>query len=219
MERSPYEMEHIASIVLLALAVSLDSCGVGMTYGMRKVSIPIRSIIIIAGCSALSLAFGMLMGSLSEHLMAHSWTGKLGGFILLVLGIWTLSSYFKRNEDNCPYVDERTLFQLEIKSIGLVIHILKKPLSADFDRSGTITGLEAFFLGLALSLDGFGAGIGAGILHYPLFIQVTLCFGMSALLMIVGIKAGKYLQDSIMAKVFSFIPGLVLIFLGLTKII
>ena len=52
-------MEHIASILLLALAVSLDSCGVGMTYGMRKVSIPVRSILIIAGCSALSLAFGM----------------------------------------------------------------------------------------------------------------------------------------------------------------
>ena len=212
-------MEHIASILLLALAVSLDSCGVGMTYGIRKLRIPVRSILIIAGCSALSLAFGMLMGSLSEHLMAHDWTGKLGGFILLALGVWTLSSYFKRDEEQCPIMDERTLFQMEIKSIGLVIHILKKPLSADFDQSGTITGLEAFFLGLALSLDGFGAGIGAGILHYPLLIQVVLCFGMSALLMLLGIKAGKYLQDSIMAKVFSVIPGLVLIFLGITKII
>ena len=212
-------MEHIASILLLALAISLDSCGVGMTYGIRKVQIPVRSILIIAGCSALSLAFGMLMGSLSEHLMAHDWTGKLGGFILLALGVWTLSSYFKREEEHCPIMDERTLFQMEIKSIGLVIHILKKPLSADFDQSGTITGLEAFFLGLALSLDGFGAGIGAGILHYPLFIQVVLCFGMSALLMSFGIKAGKYLKDSVLAKVFSVIPGLVLIFLGITKII
>ena len=212
-------MEHIASILLLALAVSLDSCGVGMTYGMRKVFIPIRSILIIAGCSALSLACGMLMGSLSEQLMAHSLTAKLGGFILLALGIWTLSSYFKRDEEHCPIMDEKTLFQMEIKSIGLVIHILKKPLSADFDKSGTITGLEAFFLGLALSLDGFGAGIGAGILHYPLLIQVVLCLCMSVLLMLLGIKAGKYLQDSIMAKVFSVIPGLVLIILGLTKII
>ena len=30
-------MEHLASILLLALAVSLDSCGVGMTYGIRNV--------------------------------------------------------------------------------------------------------------------------------------------------------------------------------------
>ena len=212
-------MEHIVSILLLALAISLDSFGVGMTYGIRTVRIPVRSILIIAGCSAISLAFGMLLGSLSEHLMAHDWAGRLGGFILLALGVWTLSSYFKRDEEHCPIMDERTLFQMEIKSIGLVIHILKKPLSADFDQSGTITGLEAFFLGLALSLDGFGAGIGAGILHYPLLIQVVLCFGMSVLLMSSGIKTGKYLQDSVMAKIFSVVPGLVLIFLGLTKMI
>ncbi len=211
-------MEHLASILLLAVAVSLDSCGVGMTYGIRKVSIPLKSIMIIAACSALSFAIGMFTGSVSEHFMAESWAGVLGGLILISLGIWTASSNFKQNDDVYMKVDERTLFQLEIKSIGLVIHILKKPLSADFDRSGTITGLEACFLGFALSLDGFGAGIGAGILNYPLTGVVLLSFIMSAAFMKAGLSAGKYLNDSFAAKVLSFVPGIVLIALGISKL-
>ncbi|WP_455661574.1 sporulation membrane protein YtaF [Pradoshia sp.] len=211
-------MEHLASILLLAVAVSLDSCGVGMTYGIRKVSIPLKSIMIIAACSALSFAIGMFTGSVSEHFMAESWAGVLGGLILISLGVWTASSNFKQNDDVYMKVDERTLFQLEIKSIGLVIHILKKPLSADFDRSGTITGLEACFLGFALSLDGFGAGIGAGILNYPLTGVVLLSFIMSAAFMKAGLSAGKYLNDSIAAKVLSFVPGIVLIALGISKL-
>ncbi len=59
-------MEHLASILLLAMAVSLDSCGVGMTYGMRNVAIPLRSIMIIAACSALSFAIGMFTGSVRQ---------------------------------------------------------------------------------------------------------------------------------------------------------
>lgn len=211
-------MEHLASILLLAMAVSLDSCGVGMTYGMRKVAIPLRSIMIIAACSALSFAIGMFTGSVSEHFMAESWAGMIGGLILISLGIWTAASNLKQNDDVYLNVDERTLFQLEIKSIGLVIHILKKPLSADFDRSGTITGLEACFLGFALSLDGFGAGIGAGILDYPLVTVVLLNFIMSAIFMKAGLQAGKYLNDSFAAKILSFVPGIVLIALGISKL-
>lgn len=210
-------MMHMASLFLLAMAISLDSYGVGMTYGMRKVSIPNRSIIIISICSALSLSFGILVGNISEQYIDPLWTGMLGGLILLILGLWTFSSYF-RNEEQPKSTDVKTLFKFEIKSIGLVIHILKKPLSADFDNSGTITGLEALFLGIALSLDGFGAGVGAGILHYPASILVGSSFVMSALFMFMGLRTGEYLTNSYAAKILSYIPGVVLIVLGLLKI-
>ncbi|MDI5788515.1 hypothetical protein PO124_09275 [Bacillus licheniformis] len=56
-----------------------------------------------------------------------------------------------------------------MKSLGIVIHILRKPTSADIDKSGIITGIEAFLLGFALSIDAFGAGIGAAALGFPLY--------------------------------------------------
>ena len=52
------------SLVLLALAVSLDSFSVGFTYGLRKMRIPFKSILIIACCSAVTLMIAMLIGHL-----------------------------------------------------------------------------------------------------------------------------------------------------------
>ena len=49
------------------------------------------------------------------------------------------------------------IFNFEIKSLGVVINILQKPTEVDFDNSGTINGVEALVLGIALSLDAFGA--------------------------------------------------------------
>ena len=45
-----------------------------------------------------------------------------------------------------------------------MIQILRKPTVADFDKSGTISAGEALLLGIALSVDSFGAGIGASLL-------------------------------------------------------
>ena len=39
-------------------------------------------------------------------------------------------------------------------------------MSADIDKSGVINGIEAVLLGFALSIDAFGAGIGAAILGF-----------------------------------------------------
>ena len=47
------------SLILLAFTLSLDSCSVGLTYGLRSVRIPLRSIIIIGMCSAAVMLVSM----------------------------------------------------------------------------------------------------------------------------------------------------------------
>lgn len=214
-------MTKTSALIFLAIAVSLDNCSVGMTYGMKKIRIPFRSIVIIAFCSVLSLSVGMLFGYVGGQVLNDSWTGKLGGAILITLGISMTYQFFKQEKEDEASLSEKdntVLFQWEIKSLGIVIHILKRPLSADFDQSGTITGLEAFFLGLALSLDAFGAGIGAAMLHYPVLLLGFSIMGMSTLFLYVGLKAGHLLSDTVFIKGISFIPGVVLIIIGCFKI-
>lgn len=48
-----------ASMFVLAFALSLDSFGVGMTYGLRRVRIPIFSIVIISICSGMFIWLSM----------------------------------------------------------------------------------------------------------------------------------------------------------------
>ncbi|KAA9031718.1 sporulation membrane protein YtaF [Niallia endozanthoxylica] len=211
-------MVHTLSLVLLALAVSLDSFSVGFTYGLRKMRIPFKSIVIIACCSAMTLMLAMLMGHLLEQFMSPAVAEKMGGIILIALGAWVIYQFFRPEKEKDVLPHEKVIINFEIKSLGIVINILRKPMVADFDKSGTITGVEAFMLGLALSLDAFGAGIGAVMLGFsPVYLALAVAV-LSSGLVFFGMKLGTNLTQNVWLQKFSFIPGIVLIIIGLLKI-
>lgn len=211
-------MANAFSIILLALAVSLDSFSVGFTYGLRKMRIPFKSIVIIACCSAMTLTIAMSIGHLLQRFLSPVFAEKMGGIILIILGVWVIYQFFRSEKEKDILPHEKVIINLEIKSLGLVIHILKKPMSADFDKSGTITGVEAIMLGLALSLDAFGAGIGAVMLGFsPGYLALAVAL-LSSLLVFLGIKLGSYLSQITWLQRFTFLPGILLIIIGVWKI-
>ena len=57
-------------IIFLAFAVSIDGFGVGLTFGMRKMKIPLKSIAVISFCSALSLGIAMVIGQFISQLIS-----------------------------------------------------------------------------------------------------------------------------------------------------
>lgn len=205
------------SLLLLAFAVSLDSFSVGLTYGLRKMKIPLKSILIIACCSCITLIIAMGVGHLLSALLSPVMAERMGGIVLVLLGGWILYQFFRpeKTKDTLPH--EKMIVNFEIKSLGIVINILKKPMAADFDKSGTITGIEAFILGLALSLDAFGAGVGAAMLGFSPIILALSVATMSSLFVTVGMRTGRFFARSTFVQRFSFIPGLLLIFIGIWK--
>ncbi|MBM7701245.1 sporulation membrane protein YtaF [Metabacillus iocasae] len=206
------------SLLVLAFAVSLDSFSVGLTYGLRKMVIPLKSIVIIAGCSAISLMTSMFLGKIIAAFFSPQIMEKMGGYILVLLGGWILYQFFRSSDSLKNSNEEKVLFKLEIQSFGVVINILKKPTVADFDQSGSITGIEAFVLGVALSLDAFGAGIGAALLGYsPFYLAIAVAL-MSSIFLYAGIRFGKVFSALKWMKAFSFLPGILLIVLGIWKL-
>jgi putative sporulation protein YtaF len=180
--------------------------------------IPFKSIVIIACCSAMTLTIAMSIGHLLQRFLSPVFAEKMGGIILIILGVWVIYQFFRSEKEKDILPHEKVIINLEIKSLGLVIHILKKPMSADFDKSGTITGVEAIMLGLALSLDAFGAGIGAVMLGFsPGYLALAVAL-LSSLLVFFGIKLGSYLSQITWLQNFSFLPGILLIIIGVWKI-
>ncbi|MEK5441563.1 MULTISPECIES: sporulation membrane protein YtaF [unclassified Fredinandcohnia] len=210
-------MSQLASLVLLAFAVSLDSFSVGFTYGMRKMKIPFKSIITIAFCSAVTMAAAMGLGKSIELLLSPAIADRLGGIVLMLIGVWVLVQFFRPTSQASEQNEEKLLVKVEIKSLGLVINILKKPMVADLDKSGTITGFEAFLLGFALSLDAFGAGIGAALLGFSPLVMALLVAVMSSLFVYTGIKSGAVFSKKRWVQKFSFLPGILLILIGIWK--
>lgn len=211
-------MIPFVSLLLLAFALSLDSFSVGFTYGLRKMIMPIKSILIVASCSAISLLVSVSIGHGLSRILSPHITGSIGGIILIGLGAWVLYQFFRPEKEKDLLKHEKTLVNFEIRSLGLVINILKKPMSADFDQSGEITGHEALILGFALSLDSFGAGIGAAMLDYsPLYLALSVSI-MSSLFVFLGLKCGSLLYRFEWIQKLSFLPGILLIIIGISKL-
>lgn len=211
-------MSQYVSLILLAFAVSIDGFSVGFTYGMRKIRIPFISIFTIACCSALVMMISMAVGKSIATFLSPEFAEKIGGLVLILIGAWVLFQFFRPTfETNEVVTEEKILVKVEIKSLGLVINILKKPMVADFDKSGTITGLEALMLGLALSLDAFGAGIGAALLGFSPWVMAIIVALMSSLFLFIGMKSGTFLSKMKWIQKFSFLPGILLILIGIWK--
>ncbi|MFC3884028.1 manganese efflux pump [Bacillus songklensis] len=98
-----------------------------------------------------------------------------------------------------------------------MIEILEKPTKADIDQSGWISMKEAAVLGIALSLDAFGAGIGAAFLGYPLLLTPIMIAIMSGIFLYLGILAGAKFANLKWVSQLRFLPSCLLIIMGLYK--
>ncbi len=88
----------LLSLILLAFTLSLDSCSVGLTYGLRSVRIPLRSIIIIGMCSAAVMLVSMGIGHMIAKVFSPVIATRIGGLVLIGIGIWVLYQFFEVRE-------------------------------------------------------------------------------------------------------------------------
>lgn len=260
-------MSSYLSIFLLAFAVSLDSFGVGLNYGLRRIIVPKVSILIIAVCSGLMMIVSMVFGALILPFFPDRYANLAGGAILIAIGLWVFVQMLRKRADgvqpenaeggrqtvadadrpdsedgarleharedrqSCPAEAEpaqpmtetdalrKRVFRLEIRRLSIMIEILRKPSRADMDRSGTITAEEAALLGTALSLDAFGAGVGAAWLGLSPWLTAPAIAVFCALFLQCGIFAGNLAAGVAWMRRLTFLPALILIMLGLSRIV
>jgi putative sporulation protein YtaF len=230
-------MAHVTSLILLSFAVSLDGFGVGITYGARKIKIPVSSIFIISACSGFIILMSMMVGVAMTRWMSPHLMSAAGAIILIGIGITALIQFIRSGdrEDGEPQRSmvsgpgievaqadpnsRKPVLTMELKVFGLIIQILRSPSAADMDRSGTITAGEAFFLGTALSLDAFGAGIGAALVGFPPLLTAILIATASGLFLWLGTRFGLWASGWRWVRTLSMLPGIILIAMGIFKLL
>lgn len=202
-------MLFYTGLIFLVFAVSLDGFGVGITYGLRKIHLPIMGLVIIMGCSGIVVLLSMTVGNILSTFISPELAQIFGGCILVFLGLFSFYNILKsrqtvQNKQDISHDDP-----------GIFTTVLKNPNRADFDHSGNISIHEAIFLGFALALDAFGAGIGASIIGYSPILTTFLISSMSGLFVFGGIKLGLLLTQNTFMQKMSFVPPLLLIILGI----
>lgn len=198
-------MMFYVGLLLLVTAVSLDGFGVGISYGMQKIKLPLVSLLVIMCCSGIVVLIAMTIGNLITQFISEDTAGRFGGVLLIGIGLFSLYNMLKKpKSDNSNNTDkERTLQSL-----------IDSPADADRDRSGSISPQESIFLGVALALDAFGAGIGAAIIGYQPMITAILVGVMSGTFVFSGMKLGLLLIRWEKLQKIGYLAPLLLIVLG-----
>ncbi|HNX93400.1 MAG TPA: sporulation membrane protein YtaF [Syntrophomonas sp.] len=203
-------MEFLA-IILFSLAVSGDGLMVGVAYGIRNIKIPVISLLVIALSSALAVSVSMVLGkALSLFISPHQAT-TVGSVMILMIGMYFMLQAGRQKIMNLQQSEQDPLLTLNVNSLGIIIQILKKPVTADFDSSGEISLREAFFLGLALAMDALGAGVGLALAGMNIFFTAISVGMVKFILVNTGIRVGQRIQNERWQSLAPFLTGLIFI--------
>lgn len=226
---------EVWSAAALALALSVDGFAVGIAYGLRGIRVPLRSLLIIGGCSALCFSVALLSGRFVAGVVDSATPHLIGSAVLIGLGSWHIvKGWSDRNrsgkggargkpasgtgadgdgeDDAWP-----TLLRLRIKALGIVVQVLRDAGEADWDGSGAIDSAEAVVLGVALGLDAVAVGFGAAFMEVG-FSFVGVVAGAQLLLTWAGLHAGRRFGARWLGESGYYVPGLILIFIGLLQL-
>lgn len=202
--------------LLIVTALSIDAFVSSFAYGTNKIKIPIKSILIINIICSLILAFSLFFGVLLRPLISQSLAQFVSFSILFILGITRLfDSTIKTLIRKYNNIEKKVEFS--ILDLKFILNVYANPEKADIDSSRIVSSKEAIFLAIALSLDSFAVGFGAGLSDVNHF-QII---GFSLITDMFAIIFGCYFGN-IIAKKFSlnlsWLSGLILIFLAFTNL-
>ncbi|WP_382400371.1 sporulation membrane protein YtaF [Lentibacillus salinarum] len=206
-------MLYYTGLILLITGVSIDGFGVGMSYGMRRVHVPLAALGIIMFCSGLIVYLSMTIGNVIKTFITPGLTDNIGGIILLLIGLYCLYNVVRSKQD-APFKklsDEEKWHHFKT--------VIKEPQRADLDQSGSISAMEAVFLGFALAIDAFGAGLGAAMLGYSPFLTAFAIALMSGLFVWCGVRLGIFLSAKKWLQQLTLLPPFLLMILGVLNMI
>ena len=174
------------TIILLALSVSIDSLGIGITYGLRKTSISTPAKFILFIISFAFVCISVTLGYFLISILPNNIIKTVSVILLCLMGFLIIYEAMNTTEKK-----EYKSHQIFLKPLGITIQIIKNPISSDLNNSKIIEKNEAVYLAFALSLDSICVGItsssfGMYSLLFPILVPL-----FQFLFLNVGIALGK----------------------------
>lgn len=209
--------------LILAISSSIDSFGIGITYGIKNTQITSIAKLVLFLISLCVSTFSISIGKFICSLLPPFFCNIIGFLILILMGLFIIFQSFKKAEKTTSIDNniQKRIYSLFIKSFGITIQIIKNPISSDLDNSKKIEGKEALYLGFALSLDSLCIGIGNAMLGMSSFIFPILVASFQLIFLSLGLIFGNKLKEvtNIPDNIWSIIAGILLIFIGISKLI
>lgn len=205
--------------VLLATSLSMDALGIGISYGLRSIKVPNLPKIIIGFISLLFTAIAIGIGNIIVLFLPAYLTKLIGAGMLAVLGmIIVIQAVWKNKKVISENTKKNKTWLWNIKSLGITVKITRAPEVLD-KNSNKMSVKESIYMGVALSIDSFGAGISSAVsgmnnLFVPIMVGVCQFVFLSF-----GIICGQKLTSfkRIDSDIFMVLSGALLIILAFVR--
>ena len=184
-------------LFFLALAMSVDDFSVGVAYGLFKIKIPIKTLLITVLGSVTSTWTVMFLSHYIFLNMPDYITGWASAIVLWCIGCKMLYSGFKQKDDSIEFVKKHPL---------------------DTKGSHSVNVWETYIVGIGLGVDDFAQAVGLALAGFPIVLTVILLEVGE----MIALLSGNYLAFKGFSKKVSgklvIIPGILLILIGFYEI-
>lgn len=161
---------------LLALSLSLDALGAGMACGLRRISLPLPSRIVLGLETAGLLFLFLKAGTILAACLPPHWAEWGAAVFLMGFGLFLLvQGCRKQTESTTP------------------LQFLQRPSQCDRDGSAVLDKGEALLLGLVLSADACGVGLSAAAAGFSVYWLPLFAALLQTMFLSLGAEAGKRL--------------------------
>ena len=199
-------------ILVLVLALCMDTFVASMAYGANKVHITWEKIVAMnAGCLGIALA----AGSILDDLVPETMTRTVCFISLFLLGIVKLLDYFIKKYIN-RHVSLHKGITFSFSGLRVIVNIYGDPMAADWDHSQSLSWKEVLFLSFAMSIDSLIAGALSAFLEIPVGLTMGTAFIMGIVVMAAGLFLGRKLAARCKCDL-SWISGVLFMILAVTK--
>lgn len=202
-------------IILLVLALCMDTFVASMAYGANKVTVTWRKIVVMnvicSGCLGISLA----AGSLLDGLVPESMTRAVCVASLSLLGIVKLLDYFIKKYIN-RHASLHKGLTFNFSGLRVIVNIYGNPMAADWDDSKSLSWKELVFLSFAMSIDSLIAGALSAFMRIPVGLTAGTALVCGIFMMYFGLFIGKKLAARIKCDL-SWVSGVLFLILAVTK--
>lgn len=208
------------SNIILAISSSIDSFGIGITYGLRNIRFSVISYSVLFVISYTTTCLSVITGKQISKFMSPFIITVIGSLFLILMGLIIIFQVLNKTKSKSINLDSPKIYNFFIKYFGITIQIIQNPVYSDLDSSNTIDIKEAFYLGTTLSIDSFCIGIGSSIIGVNPFIFPLLVSIFQILFLFAGKYSFKYFIKylHLPENCFNLISGLLLITIGIFKL-
>lgn len=153
---------HFISILMFGISSNLDNLIVGLSYGIRRKTIGRTADLLVALISFIGTILSIALGKSLLSVFPRRLTAVLGSLIIVAIGVAGLIRYHKGKD--LPADPETGLHTLSIH--------------------------EALVLGLVLSVNNVGLGVGAGMTGLVILPTALFSFAFSLVFLYTGNRLG-----------------------------